>query len=478
MLKQLNRSNALLPQDKPVKVLQFGKGNFLRGFADWMVDILNEKAGFNGAVQIVQSNSTETDARFETQDGLYHVVVNGIHNGSAMREIRLVQAVSGVINPFLSYGDFLKAGENPDLSFIISNTTEAGIRFDATDAGPDVLAQSFPGKLTALLLHRYRFFRGDKQKGVTVLPCELIEANGATLRDTIDQYIRHWNLDEGFHAWVHEHILFCNTLVDRIVPGFPKDDAPEIWRQTGYMDPLLVAAEPYHLWVIQPLGTPGAVEKLRRDLPLAEVGLNAKFVADLTPYRISKVRILNGAHTCMVPVAWLRGLRTVKDAIDDPATGKFIQDAIGEEIIPTLDLPEGELRHFARDVVDRFRNPFIRHELKSIALNSVSKFQVRVLPSILEYHKRTNELPDRLLRALAALIIFYKGEWKGELIPVNDTPEVLEFFKMAWSRSSPADVVRQVLSNAALWKIDMTKVVGLQSAVEKHMLELLDQEGS
>ncbi len=362
MVKKLNRSNASLLQNHPVKVLQFGKGNFLRGFADWMVDILNEKAGFDGAVQIVQSNSIETDSRFEEQEGLYHVVINGISNGSATRDIRLVRSVEGVINPFRDYAEFLRAGENPNLSFIISNTTEAGIVFDATDKTPEVLAKTFPGKLTALLLHRYRHFNGSTQKAVAVLPCELIERNGETLRDTIDQYIKHWKLDEGFRTWIHEHTLFCNTLVDRIVPGFPKEHAADIWRETGYEDHLLVSAEPYHLWVVQPLGSQAMAEKLRRDIPFERAGLNVRFTDDLTPYRTSKVRILNGAHTCMVPVAWLQGLRTVKEAIDDPTTGKFIAEAIDQEIIPTLDRAEDELRQFATDVMDRFRNPYIRHE--------------------------------------------------------------------------------------------------------------------
>jgi tagaturonate reductase len=467
MIQKLTRSATSHLQQKPVKVLQFGKGNFLRAFVDWMVDIANETSGFNGAVQIVQSNSTEDDLRFHDQGGLYHVVINGIRNGIPVREIRLITCVSGVINPFADYNTFLKAGENPDLRLIVSNTTEAGISFDASDAGPEKPSRTFPGKLAALLLHRYRFFGGDPSKGVTVLPCELIERNGEMLRNAIDQYITHWRLEEGFRKWVHLHTGFCNTLVDRIVPGFPKEEAQAIWEQTGYRDDLLVAAEPYHLWVIQPLGDMPEII-----VPLLNAGFDIKVVGDLAPYRTSKVRILNGAHTCMVPVAWLAGLRTVREAVEDPVTGSFIRDIIRHEIVPTLDMPVQELSKFADDVMERLQNPFIRHELRSIALNAIPKFQVRVLPTILDYHQRTGKLPDGLLRAMAALLRFYKGEWKGETIPLKDSEEVLSFFARAWRGADPAVVVREVLSNKTLWQTDLTKIDGMAARVEKHLREL------
>lgn len=466
MQKKLNRATASLPQDKPVKVLQFGKGNFLRAFADWMIDIMNEKAGFNGAIQIVQVNSVSDDDRFAQQDGLYHVVINGISDGKAFRETRLISAVDRVINPFTEYDAFIKTAENPHLQFILSNTTEAGIAFDQTDTNVDVPAKTFPGKLTALLFHRYRFFNGDASKAPVLLPCELIEGNGEALRKAIYQYIAHWNLPDEFKEWIHDHAGFCNTLVDRIVPGFPKDDVEQIWQETGYRDELVVSAEPYHLWVIEPVVSKGfTMEKIREVLPLDQAGFRVKFTNDLAPYRTSKVRILNGAHSTMVPVAWLHGLRTVKDAINDPAIGGFIREAIDEEIIPTLDLPEAELKQFASDVIERFQNPYIRHELSAIALNSISKFQVRVLPSILEYHKRKGKLPKRLLRALAALILFYRGEWKGQPTPVKDTPEVVNFFKEVWSQPDIAKVVQTTLSNQDLWKTDLTAISGLWEEV-------------
>lgn len=474
MLKQLNRTTAAKPQTRPVKILQFGEGNFLRAFVDWMIDVSNEKTDFNGAVQVVQPIARGMGEKLNAQGGLYHLVLNGIRQGKPVRETRMITSVQGVINPFEDYTAFLKAGENPDLTFIISNTTEAGICFESNDKDPAALPESFPGKLTALLYHRYKFFRGDKSKALTIIPCELIEKNGETLRQTIVQYSDHWKLEEGFKNWITADTLFCNTLVDRIVPGYPKDTVNEIWDETGFEDNLVVMAEPFHLWVIEPKATPGrSLESLRAQLPLEKAGLEVKFVDDLAPYRTRKVRILNGAHTAMVPVGYLHGLRTVREVIEDPFGGDFVRKAIEEEIIPTLDLPQAELQKFAADVIERFQNPFIRHELMSIALNSISKFKVRVLPSVLEYIRRRQQLPQRLLHSLAALIVFYKGEWKGTPIALNDTPAVLEFFKQAWNQEDRSAVARQVLSNEELWGTDLTSIKGLTEAVEKHMTQIL-----
>jgi tagaturonate reductase len=306
----------------------------------------------------------------------------------------------------------------------------------------------------------------------------LIEKNGEALRDAILQYIVHWKLEDGFKEWISRHVLFCNTLVDRIVPGFPKDTIAELWKETGYEDHMLVTAEPFHLWVIEPKSTSAtSMETLQRSLPLEKAGLQVKFVEDLAPYRTRKVRILNGAHTAMVPVGYLRGLRTVRDVIDDSSAGAFIRKAIQEEIMPTLDLPQQELQQFANDVIERFQNPYIRHELISISLNSISKYQVRVLPSVLEYIRRKGELPARLLHALAALILFYKGDWQGSMIPVNDTASVLTIFQKAWKHDDPAKVVDEILSSKELWNTDLTQVKGLAAEVERHMKTLTERVG-
>jgi tagaturonate reductase len=462
MLKPLNRTTARKPQLYPVKVLQFGEGNFLRAFADWIIDLMNERGAFNGAVQVVQPIAQGMGDAVNRQDGLYHLVLNGIQQGKAVREIRLITCVTGVINPFQELSSYLKAAENPDLKFIISNTTEAGIIFSSADTDPKTLPQTFPGKLTLFLHHRYQHFKGAADKALIVMPCELIEKNGEALRSAIIQYVDHWNLEAGFRTWILAQTMFCNTLVDRIVPGFPKDTIGDIQTETGYDDTLVVMAEPFHLWVIE------ASDKVQKLFPAEKAGLQVKFVKDLTPYRTRKVRILNGAHTAMVPVAYLQGLRTVREAIDDVTVGEFVKKIIKEEIIPTLDLSAEELKQFAHDVMERFQNPFIRHELLSIALNSVSKYQVRVLPSVLEYINRKGKLPEGLLYSLAALIRFYKGEWNGETIPLNDTPQVMEFFKNAWNNEKT--VVQKVLANKDFWGMDLTAIDGLADEVQRQLI--------
>ncbi|MDX5436206.1 MAG: tagaturonate reductase [Pontibacter sp.] len=470
-MRTLNRNTAGIVMTQPVKVLQFGEGNFLRGFVDWMIDVLNERTSFNGSVHIVQPLEFGIVHLLEQQEGLYHVLLNGIQNGKETQTTRLISCVTGVTNPYKSYQNYLALGENPDLEFIISNTTEAGIAFEDSDTDIQKLPNSFPGKLTALLYRRFQHFDGAAAKGLNIIPCELIEKNGEALKAAILQYAAHWNLPQEFSNWIQEHNTFCNTLVDRIVPGFPKENIKEIQQELDFEDNLVVKAEPFHLWVIE------APAKVQAAFPTDKAGLDVKFVDDLTPYRTRKVRILNGAHTALVPVAYLQGLRTVREAVDDALAGQFIREAIFEEIIPTLDLPQEELEQFANDVIERFQNPFIRHELITIALNSVSKYKVRVLPSVLEYINRKGELPQRLLHALAALILFYKGNYNGEAIPLNDTPEVLSFFEKVWQTDNAQEVTQAVLANADFWGTDLTQIAGLQALVAQQ-LELLQKQES
>jgi tagaturonate reductase len=471
-MKPLNRDTAPAPAAGPVKVLQFGEGNFLRGFVNWIIDILNEKTDFNGSVQVIQPRDRPRHIirQLNEQEGLFHVLLHGIRGGKTIQENRLISCISQAFNPYDNYSHYLKLGENPELKFIFSNTTEAGIFFDPEDNNMDRPAISFPGKLTALLYQRCKYFNADPAKALYIIPCELIDKNGQKLRETVLQYARHWNLPESFTQWITTHTVFCNTLVDRIVPGFPKENIREIQQELGYEDKLVVKAEPFHLWVIE------APESVKAAFPSAQTDLQVKFASDLSPYRTRKVRILNGAHTALVPMAYLQGLRTVREAVEDKRAGNFIKEAIFKEIIPTLDLPADELEQFANDVLERFRNPFIHHELISIALNSISKYKVRVLPSVLEFIKRTGKLPERLLQALAALILFYKGEWKGEAIPLNDNPEILDFFEKAWQQEDPEAVVSSVLSNSDLWGRDLSKIDGLSEMVSSHVEELQLEE--
>jgi tagaturonate reductase len=459
MLRKLTRKNVPASGLGPVRVLQFGEGNFLRAFCDWMVDILNEKASFNGSIQIVQPIKAGMGALINEQEGLYHLVLNGIQDNKQVRTTRLIRCVSGVQNPHESYDGFLKLAENPDLQFVFSNTTEAGISYAERDKGLLTLPESFPAKVTAFLHRRYQHFKADLNKGLIFLPCELIDKNGAILKEIVLRYAREWNLAPGFIDWVTNHNTFCNTLVDRIVPGFPKDTIKDILEETEYDDKLVVMAEVFHLWVIE------GPDNLKEKFPAHKASLEVKFVKDLQPYRTRKVRILNGAHTALVPVAYLNGQRLVSEAMNDPVSGKFIREAIDEEIIPTLDLPREELRSFADDVIQRFQNPFIKHELASIALNSVSKYKVRVLPSVLKYIELKKALPKRLLHSLAALIRFYKGTWRNQALPVNDTPEVMAFFGEVWLLTDKKQIATRVLGNTAFWDMDLNALPGVTEFV-------------
>jgi tagaturonate reductase len=467
MLKKLDRRNAGISQHRPVKVIQFGGGNFLRGFADWVIDVLNEKSDFNGAIDIITSVTPATAEQINEQQGLYHLVQQGSVDGKRFSETRMITCVNRAINPAQDFDSFIKSAINSDLRFVISNTTESGIAFDEADKTIDALPKSFPGKLTLLLYHRFVHFRAATDKTLIILPCELIEGNGDALKRIVLQYVSKWNLPQDFREWIDKNI-FCNTLVDRIVPGFPKETVDEIQKQTGFADSLTVAAEPFYFWAIE---APGQVEG---EFPTALAGLtNVIFVRDLAPYRIRKVRILNGAHTAMMAVAYLRGIRTVKEAMDDPHMQKFIRNVIENEIIPTLTLPPHELEEFYKAVLDRFRNPFIKHLLLSISLNSISKFRVRVLPTINDYLKLKQTLPPNLIVAFAALLCFYRGTWKGEAIPLNDSPEVITIIQNAWKEDNVTKSVSKILSSTVLWERDLTTIPGLADAVSSEVERLI-----
>lgn len=458
-MKPLNRNSVKLPR-RPVKIIQFGGGNFLRGFVDWMVDLMNEKTEFNGNIQLVKLLPQGSVEIFNRQDGLFHVFLQGIANGKTIQKSRLISCVQGMVNPYTELDAFLALAENPDLQFVISNTTESGIAFDREDTLQERnCPKSFPGKLTFFLYHRFNYFQGNSAKGLTLLPCELIENNGVQLRAYVLQYARYWGLSQNFVTWMEKSCHFYNTLVDRIVPGFPKDNVQEIQEKLGFQDQLIVTAEPFHLWVIE------GPEELERIFPAPQAGLQVKFVKDINPYRMKKVRILNGAHTAMVPIAYLAGIRTVREAVEDKQIVKIIQAIIFDEIIPSLGFPKDELEKFAFDVLDRFRNPFVRHELISIALNSVSKFKGRVLPSILEYHEKTGTWPKYLMHSFAAMIQFYSGKTQGENIPLKDDASVLEFFKEIWKGKDLGKIVKLTLQNETFWGLDLSRLPGFHNQV-------------
>ncbi|MEQ9286577.1 MAG: tagaturonate reductase [Cyclobacteriaceae bacterium] len=468
-LKKLNRSAVQVPT-YPERILQFGEGNFLRAFANWMIHKMNKESGFDAGVVAVQPIDQGLVQMLNEQEGLYTLYLNGIKNGEAISEHEVVDCIQRGLNPYQNYDSYLAIADNPDLRFVLSNTTEAGISHHAGDKLEDAPAKSFPAKLTALLHRRFKTFNGDSSKGLIFIPCELIDRNGDNLKRIMLQYAEEWALGDDFTQWLVNDNIFCNTLVDRIVPGYPKSKMEAITEELGYQDQLVVEGEQFHLWVIE------GPESVRNEFPSEKIGLNVVFTDNMEPYRTRKVRILNGAHTSMVPVAYLYGIETVREAVEDAVTGQFVKDVIFDEICPTLDLPEEELKSFANDVLDRFRNPYLVHALMSISLNSISKFKTRVLPSILEYQKRKNALPEKLVFSLASLIGFYKGELNGKTIALNDDQDILDFFNKQWTACDGSEVALQqlveaVLSNTNFWGQDLTKVADL---VEKTALNLGD----
>ncbi|WP_420603024.1 tagaturonate reductase [Flagellimonas sp.] len=464
----LNR-NTIPANSYPERIIQFGEGNFLRAFADWMIHEMNKKAHFNSGVVVVQPIEQGLVKTLNEQDGLYTLYLNGIKNNTAISEHQIIDCIQRGINPYENYSSYLAIAENPDLRFVISNTTEAGIAYNSVDKLDDKPQSSFPGKLTALLYKRFQMFEGAKNKGLIIIPCELIDRNGDILKKIILQYATDWNLGGAFAAWINDNNIFCNTLVDRIVPGHPKNKMEAITKELGYHDKLVVEGEQFHLWVIE------GPQSVRKEFPSDASSLNVVFTDDMEPYRTRKVRILNGAHTCLVPVGYLYGIDTVRESLEDDVVGSFLKDAIFNEICPTLDLPKKELEQFANDVLDRFRNPYLEHKLMSISLNSISKYKTRVLPSVLEYIKRKNELPKKILFSLASLIVFYRGSKNGETIKLADSQEVLSFFTEHWSKAKDNSyktaraITGSVLSKQDFWGLDLNTLEGATELVSKYV---------
>ncbi|OCG01465.1 tagaturonate reductase [Gilliamella sp. wkB112] len=471
MAKQLNRSNFPGPKF-PEKILQFGEGNFLRAFIDWIIDNLNEKTNFNSGVTIVRPIDTHQPSINE-QDGLYTTIIRGLNEqGKAIATPRIIYSVNREILVYQDYQLYLKCAENPDLEFIFSNTTEAGIAFSDKDKITDTPPATFPAKLTCFLHHRFQFFKGQKDKGLIIIPCELIDYNGDKLKELIIAYAKLWQLDDAFIEWINESNTFCSTLVDRIVTGYPKDESAQLEQQLGYQDRFLDTAEYFYLFVIQ------GPQWLKQKLKLDQVDLNILVVDDIKPYKERKVGILNGAHTAMVPVAYLAGLRTVGECMGNVQIETFVKNLLNQEVIPTLSLDKQQLIQFADEVLKRFKNPFIKHELMSISLNSLTKFKTRLLPQLLTYSQRFNQPPKYISFSLAALIAFYRGEYQGQAISLTDDAHLLERFKQ-WQPLYQNDVktlVSNVLKMTDHWGQDLNNVVGLTDLVTENLKNILSDD--
>lgn len=471
-MELLNRSKTNYV-DRPVKVLQFGEGGFLRAFVDYMIDIANEKGTFNGNIVLVKPIEFGNLDFFHQQECQYTVELRGKENGEAKKVRRQITSVADAVGAVEEYDKFMAYAKSDDLRFIVSNTTEAGIVFDETDDFNAEPPKTYPGKLTKFLYERFKAFNGAMDKGLIMLPVELIDNNGPALKKCVFQFIELWNLGDEFKNWVLEACIFGSTLVDRIVTGYPRDDAQCIWDELGYQDNLLDTAELFALWVIE------SEKEFKDEFPLDKAGLPVIFTDNQKPYKERKVRILNGAHTSFVLASFLAGNDIVLESMNDKTIRTFMENTIFNEVIPTLSLPEAECKDFANAVIERFENPYVKHQLLSISLNSVSKWRARCMPSLTGYINKKGELPKHLTFSIAALMAFYSatefaadgtliGHRGDETYTINDSKDVLEFFA-ANSTKPTAEFVHAYLSNTGFHGEDLTKYDGLEAAVTAYL---------
>lgn len=424
------------------RIIQFGEGGFLRAFVDWIVQLTDEKTDFDASVVVVQPIEKGMCDMLEKQNCVYTLIMRGLKDGVPTVDKKVIDCISRTVQPYRDFDEYLKLAEDPDFRFVVSNTTESGIAFNDSDRPDNAPNITFPAKVTMLL--KKRFDLG--LNGFIFLPCELIEKNGQTLKKYVLEYAKLWNLGTDFEKWVGNKNIFCNTLVDRIVTGYPRDEKIDL----GYEDNMLDTSEIFHLWVIEAKDDEQKI--LKNEFPFEKAELNIIVTDNLDRYRTRKVRILNGAHTSMIPYALLSKIETVGECMKDEKMSRFVKECVFDEIIPTLDLPKDELIDYANNVFERFSNPYIKHMCSSIALNSVSKFKVRVLPSILEYIKRKGEMPKRLLFSFARLIEFYKTDMP------NDDKDVMKFMKESDAKT--------ILSNEKLWGEDLSY---LAPEIEKYL---------
>ena len=478
MLKSLNARTA--PKSHaPEKIIQFGEGNFLRCFVDWIVWNMNQRTSFNASVVVVQPIERGMVDWLNGQDGLYHVNLQGRLKGESVNSLQRIDCISRALNPYTQNAAFMALAEQPEVRFVISNTTEAGITFDPSCRLTDAPASSYPGKLTQLLYRRFRTFRGDPSKGLIIMPCELIFLNGHKLKECIYQYIDHWKSELGadfapFRSWFTEHCYVCATLVDRIVPGFPRKEIKQLQERAGYADNLVVQGEVFHLWVIERPENMSA-EDLRAEFPAEKAGLQVLIAESEKPYHERKVTLLNGPHTVLSPVAFLSGIDIVRDACNHPVVGEYIHKVQFDELMQTLNLPMDELQQFAADVLERFNNPFVDHQVTSIMLNSFPKYETRDLPGVKVYLERKGRLPQGLVFGLAAIITYYKGGERSDGTPVqpNDDPAILQLLTDLWATGDLRQVAEGVLAAESIWHENLNQTVtGLTDLLTDDLIKI------
>ena len=466
-----NVSELYTRPSRPVKILQFGEGVFLRAFADYAVDIANEENNFNGNIAVILPRSGKTD-RFAKQNNIYTVCLRGQQDGQVYKENRVITSIDSVISARDEYDAFMALAHEDALEFVISNTTDAGITYNEADQFSDCPPSTFPAKLTKFLYERYTYYQGDMQKGLVMVPTELNDDNGQLLKSCVLQYAALWNLDDAFTAWLASACRFVDTLVDRIVAGYPAGNIDAIQEELGYEDALLDQAEPFSLWVI---GDPSLADKFT----IGSDKFHVEFTDNIQAFKEQKVRILNGAHTSMVLGAYLSGLDYVGQCMADPVVRRSLDQTVFGEIVPTVDLPREKAEAFAKAVYERFENPFVNHALLAISLNSISKWKGRILPTFKDSVAATGKLPKWLTYSLAALLAFYRSTEEGDgcligsraagnTYEIHDDAEKLAFIKENAAKPT-AEYVQAVMSRSDFWGEDLTAIAGFADAVAAHI---------
>jgi len=467
--------------DLPERIIQFGEGNFLRGFVDWMIHQMNKKGLFQGRVVAIQPTPFgKVVPKLNAQDGLYTVALRGIDQAEVVDQTEVISSISRGINPYTNWAEVLKVAENKEVQFVFSNTTEAGLDYRKEVYDPNQSPLSFPGKLTAFLYHRYIKLGGNWKTGMMIFPCELLENNGDLLKELVLQIATDWQLPESFAQWIKQHNRFCNTLVDRIVTGFPKDSLEEFRERLGYEDQLLTVGEPYHLFAIE------ADMETTQAIPFHQAELNVHW-DDTRLFRELKVRILNGAHTILFSVAFLSGANTVIETMKDPILREYVHRVIYDEILPAVSVEPIKKKSFADSVIERFVNPYTQHKLLDLGLNATFKYKVRVLPTLLDV-TRGGEIPHLICFSLASLIAFYQGtRWDGNQMIgirqqdeylIRDEQETLEFFNTVWQgyegKSEQVNqVVHTVLKNEMLWGRNLLEIPYLENSVSYSLNQIM-----
>jgi tagaturonate reductase len=418
------------------------------------------------AVQPIAQGMAEMINR---QDGLYHVYLEGIKDKQPVKEITLVKSLNKVLNPYSEYEAYKELFLSPDLEIIISNTTEAGIRYEEGDDLTALPPKSYPAKMTALLHQRFQKFGGVADKGLLIVCCELIEDNGSTLREYVLRHAACNHLSDDFIAWVKTSCHFYDTLVDRIVPGFPRETINEIKAEIGFDDNLVVKGEYFHVWAI------GGDSIIKEKLPLDKAGLNVLFMDDIKPFRAKKVRILNGSHTAMVPIALQMGCETVKDAFNEPLIETFINKMVANEVLPVINEDAEELKRFAAKILERFYNPYIKHYLKDISLNSLSKWEARNFPTLKDNTEKQNKEAKLTTFSFAALLVLYSGHAEVAFTP-NDTPEFVEFIQKSFDKNNIESWVGGIIGNNKIWKENLSNIPHFTDNVAKDV-QLILQKG-